>query len=522
MSWIKKYENFREYRKIYESDVSATEFDLTGVCKLLRDAVRGPGTDPTKLRDVISKLNDRSNYDALNAEIKNRPKYFLVGGGANNLEEILKDELEGNNYYTAVEIQKKLKSIGVNMLVIYYIDVRTRQRMLMPSKIVIDGPETGTKENNKPCAYTPDQLKKFLALKKGTEPIFTTVEGTSENGKQFKFHSAWVWYSKDWYQVKFYEKWDNKQDCDLTFYNQTTNTSKSYYEGDLELVGDPGSHSDGSPTITLRIDQGSNFSKVLYPDNHIKGSLEKENPQDGNQSDTNPPPENSGSSENSNNSGSSKTSRCVMPKSKCIPLEKNLEIVKVIQKALSEVDGGKYKSLLGNFGPDGDGIDGHYGCSTLAAVKEFQKDNGIEPIDGIYGPITSKKLSEKLNRQVPPYCSSPETSTPTTTATPVDSSTQKPSETQTKTETPTNTQNKSQQEVKKEKVVDGAEIYARLLGEKKLKNRGIGRNTIVYKGEDLPEDEKKALIEYMNQLGFRISKDKYDARPGEKIIFNRN
>jgi hypothetical protein len=94
---------------------------------------------------------------------------------------------------------------------------------------------------------------------------------------------------------------------------------------------------------------------------------------------------------------------CTIPESKYIPLKKNQESVKIIQKALSEVEGGKYKNILGNFGPNKDGIDGHYGCSTLKAVAQFQKDNNIRPAIGIFGPITSDVLSACLKRHIPYY-----------------------------------------------------------------------------------------------------------------------
>lgn len=95
--------------------------------------------------------------------------------------------------------------------------------------------------------------------------------------------------------------------------------------------------------------------------------------------------------------------RCTIPKSRYIPKEKGLEPIKLIQRGLSEVDGGKYKKFLGNFGPGKDGIDGHYGCSTLQAVLQFQRDNNIKPSDGVFGPTTSGVLSQKLGRHIPSY-----------------------------------------------------------------------------------------------------------------------
>ena len=94
---------------------------------------------------------------------------------------------------------------------------------------------------------------------------------------------------------------------------------------------------------------------------------------------------------------------CNIPKSKYIPQGKDIESIKTIQRALSQVDGGKYKKILGNFGPNKDGIDGQYGCSTLGAIIQFQRDNNIKPSDGVYGPITSEVLSKKLGDHIPPH-----------------------------------------------------------------------------------------------------------------------
>ena len=96
-------------------------------------------------------------------------------------------------------------------------------------------------------------------------------------------------------------------------------------------------------------------------------------------------------------------SDCVIPKSKYIPQGKDIESIKIIQRSLSQVDGGKYKKILGNFGPNRDGVDGQYGCSTLRAIIQFQQDNNIKRSDGVYGPITSEVLSKKLGEHIPPH-----------------------------------------------------------------------------------------------------------------------
>jgi len=47
---------------------------------------------------------------------------------------------------------------------------------------------------------------------------------------------------------------------------------------------------------------------------------------------------------------------------------------------------------LGNFGPNGDGVDGKFGRKTKEAIKEFQKDHGLV-VDGIIGINTATALS---------------------------------------------------------------------------------------------------------------------------------
>jgi hypothetical protein len=96
-------------------------------------------------------------------------------------------------------------------------------------------------------------------------------------------------------------------------------------------------------------------------------------------------------------------SPCVIPVSKYIPKGKGLESIIRIQSALKKIDGGKYAKLLGNFGPKRDGVDGQYGCGTLKAVTQFQKDNNLLKKDGIYGPDTAEVLSKKIGEHVPPH-----------------------------------------------------------------------------------------------------------------------
>ena len=68
----------------------------------------------------------------------------------------------------------------------------------------------------------------------------------------------------------------------------------------------------------------------------------------------------------------------------------------------------------------------------------------------------------------------------------------------------------------------GSELYARLIKNKTLFFRlGSRSNVMVYKGPNLNENDKQALIEYMNFIGFRMSRYNNDFRKGDKLIFKR-
>ena len=107
-------------------------------------------------------------------------------------------------------------------------------------------------------------------------------------------------------------------------------------------------------------------------------------------------PETSKPNDDKEQANKSGTKGSVIPESKFIPKEKNSESVKSIQRGLLQVDGGKYKNMLGT-------ADGQYGQKTLETVKKFQQDNNIKPTDGVFGPITSDILSVKLGEHIPPH-----------------------------------------------------------------------------------------------------------------------
>ena len=71
--------------------------------------------------------------------------------------------------------------------------------------------------------------------------------------------------------------------------------------------------------------------------------------------------------------------------------ESKEEKVKKIQKFLI---GKGYD--LGDYGKNGDGIDGKYGKLTKKAVEEFQKKHGNLKIDGKVGTETAKAMGNNI------------------------------------------------------------------------------------------------------------------------------
>jgi hypothetical protein len=66
-----------------------------------------------------------------------------------------------------------------------------------------------------------------------------------------------------------------------------------------------------------------------------------------------------------------------------------------------------------------------------------------------------------------------------------------------------------------------SDLYARLVKAKTLVGRLRGRR-IAYKGPDLTKQEREKLEAHMTKMGYRVSRDNFDYRKGDKIIFKRN
>ena len=76
----------------------------------LKSAVGGAGTNERDLQNAIDKLTSIADYNALNTKISQTPI-----DGSNNLQEILNSELGISDARTAAYIQRKLKTIGIDM-----------------------------------------------------------------------------------------------------------------------------------------------------------------------------------------------------------------------------------------------------------------------------------------------------------------------------------------------------------------------------------------------------------------------
>jgi hypothetical protein len=59
--------------------------------------------------------------------------------------------------------------------------------------------------------------------------------------------------------------------------------------------------------------------------------------------------------------------------------------IKMFQNAIKNTE---FKNLIGNYGPNGDGVDGMIGPKTLDALNKFQQKNNITGENGIIGPKT--------------------------------------------------------------------------------------------------------------------------------------
>lgn len=153
---------------------------------------------------------------------------------------------------------------------------------------------------------------------------------------------------------------------------------------------------------------------------------------------------------------------------------------------------GKYQT--GNYGP--------ITMKALGGLKEITKekyDEIVKKCEGGQGPITG---STSGNTTTVSGTTSGSTSGNTTTVSGTTSGDTKTATVNVTGETP-------------------SDLYARLVKAKTLVGRLRGRR-IVYKGPDLTKEEREKLEVHMKKMGYRVSRDNFDYRKGDKIVFKRN
>ena len=86
------------------------------------------------------------------------------------------------------------------------------------------------------------------------------------------------------------------------------------------------------------------------------------------------------------------------------------EDVRKLQQRLKDLG---YGNLLGNSGPNRDGVDSKYGSSTKKAVEKYQEDTPPLEKDGVAGEVTIGKLNGVSNSKKTPTKEIPNKKTPT-------------------------------------------------------------------------------------------------------------
>ena len=169
-----------------------------------------------------------------------------------------------------------------------------------------------------------------------------------------------------------------------------------------------------------------------------------------------------------------------------------------------------------------------YGCKG-DMIKKLQVCIGLEGKyqTGNYGPITMKKLgglkevSKEKFDEIIKKCEGGQVSGTTTGNTTTTTGATTGNTTTTTGTTTTGTTTTSTGSTASATVETPSDLYARLVKAKTLVGRLRGRR-IVYKGPDLTKEEREKLEVHMKKMGYRVSRDNFDFRKGDKIVFKRN
>lgn len=166
--------------------------------------------------------------------------------------------------------------------------------------------------------------------------------------------------------------------------------------------------------------------------------------------------------------------------------------------------------------------DGKFGPGTLKAIEKVIMDNSKDAV-GVSGrgvvivnELRTTGISKSMYQEILKHCkveNKPVIKTGNTQTT--TTGTTKTDTTKTTTTEPTP---KSAETTKGESPAD---LYARLVKGGYLRGRLRGKR-IVYKGPDLSKEDQEKLTKYFEAQGYRISRDNFDKRYGDKYVFKKN
>jgi hypothetical protein len=139
------------------NDLNVLPLNVKEAINKLKDGAKSGGTNPGMLRNGISKLKTKDDFDKMETFMKNNPLYMALGDGYSSLQELLRGELEGDNFFTAEQIANNLACIGVVMS--YVVDSRyTSAKMLLDPSVNINVPDNSKGGPNTifgSCSSTP-------------------------------------------------------------------------------------------------------------------------------------------------------------------------------------------------------------------------------------------------------------------------------------------------------------------------------------------------------------------------------
>lgn len=253
MKIIKKFSSYKKLQKIYEygpdtrpwqtkavNDLNALPANIKEAINKLKDGAQGGGTNPEMLRDGISKLKTKDDFDKMQTFMKNNPLYMALGDGYSSLQELLRGELGGDNFHTAEQIANNLACIGVVMS--YVKDSRnTSAKTLLNPSVNINVPSDNSKKGPNTifgtCSSTPVSSTTTMKQSTGGIKIYP-----GDNTWEYKVEGD-HWLAKR----KGTEKW----------YNLTGDKYNKKFQSTINKLDNlfPDERKDGTPKREISIAQ---------------------------------------------------------------------------------------------------------------------------------------------------------------------------------------------------------------------------------------------------------------------------